>query len=311
MRVIFFVLVALSSFAVATWQFAVAASPADPWNHKAVSSLQEASKIVGGFSSMQTRLYETGLLHIQHQHQRPGQFTIGQVIREERAREIKSASRSEARPAAPAGKADASGAIGFVIVIIVATGLVMFIASLSSRRALNQQAELQANNQAIHDDIANQLQSGGFPPLTVPISLQENERCVYTIPSFYAVMTSVDHGSTGIGLSFRVARGVRLGTYHRLPMPKDLRMVSEDFGDIYLTDKRVLFVGRTTSASFNWSRVLKSTPFVDGVRYDISNHRPVQFRTGNIAAGLMSAILQGGSSTQEIPDASDGKATPS
>jgi hypothetical protein len=126
----------------------------------------------------------------------------------------------------------------------------------------------------------------------VPVKLGDGEVCHYTSPCSYAVMENVNHGSTSVGVSFRVAKGVRVGSYQKLPPVRDMRMVHEATGDLYLTNKRLLFVDYTTSQSFNWPRTLQSTPFVDGVRYEVSNHRPVQFRTGNIGAALMSTAIE-------------------
>ena len=56
-------------------------------DHKAVANESQAAKIAGGLDAATKKQYHNGLQHISHQHQKPGQFTIGQVIDQERARE--------------------------------------------------------------------------------------------------------------------------------------------------------------------------------------------------------------------------------
>lgn len=67
------------------------------WSHKAVSDEKTASGIVGGFSDDDHRLYGRGLEHIKDRHERPGQFTIGEVIDAERAREQVAADADQRR----------------------------------------------------------------------------------------------------------------------------------------------------------------------------------------------------------------------
>jgi hypothetical protein len=65
-------------------------------DHKAVADESQAAKVAGGFDAETKKLYHNGLQHVSHQHQKPGQFTIAQVIDQERSRE---ASRAEAAKA--------------------------------------------------------------------------------------------------------------------------------------------------------------------------------------------------------------------
>jgi hypothetical protein len=58
-----------------------------PRDKKAVASASRASRLAGGLSNNDRRLYGLGVLHIEHQHERIGTFTIGQVISDEVARE--------------------------------------------------------------------------------------------------------------------------------------------------------------------------------------------------------------------------------
>lgn len=282
-------------FAIAA--IALLASAPSGWNHKAVSDDREASKFVGAFSPEQARLYHDGLLHVLHLHQTPGRYTIREVVQGERAR---ATARQRKRNPTQVGKprtssaAPDSGNPGGVLLFFLVVGGVITAVGFSSASKRKSHELLLAHNTAVMDDIKARATAGALAPIQVPINLAQDEQCFFEAACSYAVMANVDHGSTGVGVSIRVARGVRVGSYHRLPTPKDLRMVSEDGGTLFLTDKHLIFVGSTVSVSFTWSRVLKVTPFVDGVRYEISNHRPIQFRTGDIAASFMSAVLQDG-----------------
>ena len=58
----------------------------DPYRHKATSSVDTASEIIGNFPTRQDRDdYALGLEHIAHTHQRLGGFSIYQVVAEGRA----------------------------------------------------------------------------------------------------------------------------------------------------------------------------------------------------------------------------------
>lgn len=65
----------------------IAACGSGQWTHKGVASEKQASDLVGGFSDDDKKLYHAGLQHIYNAHQRPGQFTIGAILDEERARD--------------------------------------------------------------------------------------------------------------------------------------------------------------------------------------------------------------------------------
>jgi hypothetical protein len=50
------------------------------WDHKATASVNAASDLVGGFSDDDRRAYVDGLQRIRRLKQRPGQYTIGDVV---------------------------------------------------------------------------------------------------------------------------------------------------------------------------------------------------------------------------------------
>ena len=50
------------------------------WDHKATASVKAASDLVGGFSDDDRRAYIAGLQRIRRLKQRPGQYTIGDVV---------------------------------------------------------------------------------------------------------------------------------------------------------------------------------------------------------------------------------------
>ena len=56
--------------------------------HKAVADVSSASSIVGGFSDTDRMLYERGLRELHRTGSKPGQYTIAQLIDQERSREF-------------------------------------------------------------------------------------------------------------------------------------------------------------------------------------------------------------------------------
>jgi hypothetical protein len=56
------------------------------WNHKAVANIRLAAHMVGGFSNADMRAYRNALIHIHNQHQRPGAYSIAQLVDGENSR---------------------------------------------------------------------------------------------------------------------------------------------------------------------------------------------------------------------------------
>jgi hypothetical protein len=88
----------------------------DGWSRKAVASAQGASLLVGGFSADQRNLYRLGLQHIHDTHQPLGNFTVRQIVQQERGREqqrqaliARARAAEQARAAAQAASKTASG----------------------------------------------------------------------------------------------------------------------------------------------------------------------------------------------------------
>jgi hypothetical protein len=77
------------------------------WSHKAVASVDDADRIVGGFSDQDRRLYDNGVQHIRNVHGNIGSFTIRQVVDGEQSR---ASQRDAAAKAAEAKVAAAKAA---------------------------------------------------------------------------------------------------------------------------------------------------------------------------------------------------------
>lgn len=89
-----------------------ATNSASGWSGKAVPSVQATSRLVGGFSDEQRKLYILGIQHVLNAHQRIGTFTIQQVIQEERGREQqRQAVADRARRAAQARAASQAASV--------------------------------------------------------------------------------------------------------------------------------------------------------------------------------------------------------
>ena len=91
-----------------------------------------------------------------------------------------------------------------------------------------------------------QIENNPLPTLEVPVRLQKTERCHTCVPcawkEYREVTSGVGYG--GPALQFKVAHGVywRSGHY-RLNRVKEDRLTFIDSGTLYLTNKRLLFVG--------------------------------------------------------------------
>ena len=118
------------------------------FSHKAVTDVSSASTIVGGFSDEDRWLYIHGLGALHRAHRNPGQYTIAQVIDEERARD-----QNRSDPTRPLPPLDVKTLIivGIVSLALVSALVIVQRTRASSRKkqATAEEAQLQAHLAAI------------------------------------------------------------------------------------------------------------------------------------------------------------------
>jgi hypothetical protein len=112
------------------------------------------------------------------------------------------------------------------------------------------------------------IENAELSPITVDISLQKNEECYFTTSVRWHELrtetTRYNYG--GPTASIKIMKGVyyRVGSVNVQPIKRDiLRQI--DLGTLYLTNKRIIFVGSKKNSNIRLDKVLFFTPYSDGI----------------------------------------------
>jgi hypothetical protein len=115
---------------------------------------------------------------------------------------------------------------------------------------------------------------------TDKIILHKNEYLFYEITGnvpWYEERTHTERrGYSGMGVSFRVAKGVYLHSGRSYPMNK--KYTQNEIihsGEILLTNKRLILVGPNDSAQITLSSIVQVTPYTDGITIQKSRGKDV------------------------------------
>lgn len=113
-----------------------------------------------------------------------------------------------------------------------------------------------------------QIRNGNLPVLQVPINLQRGETCCYMAQVDWLETRRVTKriGYSGPALRFKIMKGVywKAGNYAVQRSSSDV-LTKVDSGVVYLTNKRVIFVGQLKNQAIRLDKVLDITPYSDGV----------------------------------------------
>lgn len=97
------------------------------------------------------------------------------------------------------------------------------------------------------------------------------------------------------GVSFRVAKGlyVRSGGTRGHSVPHSAVAIV-DVGTLFISDRRAVFVGGTTTNEIPVSKIANVEAFSDGLKFDISNKKPQTYTThSEEAAIIMQRVMAG------------------
>lgn len=117
--------------------------------------------------------------------------------------------------------------------------------------------------------------------VTVPINLQKNELCYFTSYVDWLENRTVTKRINYGGPTARIK--IMKGVYYRAGSVNVQRVTSEelqliDSGKLYLTNKRIIFVGNKKNASIQLSKILSINPFSDGVGVEKDSGKSPIFR---------------------------------
>lgn len=104
--------------------------------------------------------------------------------------------------------------------------------------------------------------------IEVPINLQRNEKCYFTLPVDFLELNKVTTRVNYSGPTFRVriAKGLyyRMGSIAPQRISKDV-LTKVDEGELYITNKRAIFVGGKKTANTLYSKILDVDLYSDGI----------------------------------------------
>lgn len=112
------------------------------------------------------------------------------------------------------------------------------------------------------------IENGDLPVIEVNINLQKNEKCYFTTDSkwyeYRRVTQRVRYG--GPTMRIKIAKGLywRAGDLGVQTVSDDT-LTLIDSGQLFLTNKRIIFIGRKNTKTINHTKVLDFTPFNNGV----------------------------------------------
>ncbi|MFQ3598771.1 MAG: hypothetical protein SNJ55_03720 [Chloroherpetonaceae bacterium] len=120
------------------------------------------------------------------------------------------------------------------------------------------------------------IENADLPTIAVDIKLYKSEVCFFTCPALWQEFRTVTRriNYAGVGARIRIAKGV----YYRVGTIAPQRITSEelkliDGGTIYLTNKRVIFMGNLKNFTLRMERLLAFSPYSDGVELEKDSGR--------------------------------------
>jgi hypothetical protein len=128
------------------------------------------------------------------------------------------------------------------------------------------------------------IENAELPEINAPISLTKQEKCYFqTSVEWYekrTVTQRINYG--GPTASIKIMKGVR----YRAGSIKLQRVTSEewkliDFGTLYLTSKRLIFVGASKNSNITLAKILSFTPYSDGIEISKDTGRPLFLKFSN------------------------------
>jgi len=118
-----------------------------------------------------------------------------------------------------------------------------------------------------------QLENGDIPEIDkteLPIRLPKTERCYFYVDAVYYEPRKVHTGRVnygGLTYRYRIAKGLylRMGTLNFYPQTEE-KLVPLDSGTVFITNKKILFVGNKGSRKIDLRRIIDFKPYRDGIQ---------------------------------------------
>ncbi len=112
------------------------------------------------------------------------------------------------------------------------------------------------------------IENGDIPVKEVDVALQNNERCYFYTKCDFLEVRKVTERVNYDGLTYRLKLTknfhYKFGSIKPRKMESN-QLVQIDTGSLYLTNKRLIFIGDNMSKSIKLQKILSITPYTDGV----------------------------------------------
>ena len=130
------------------------------------------------------------------------------------------------------------------------------------------------------------IENGELPIKEVPIYLQKNEQCYFTTFADWLESRTVTKRTNYAGPTARIK--IMKGIYYRVGSIGVQRITSEqllliDSGQLYITNKRIIFVGNKKNTNIQLSKILSVNPYTDGVGIEKETGKSPIIRVSNNA----------------------------
>jgi hypothetical protein len=112
------------------------------------------------------------------------------------------------------------------------------------------------------------IENGNIPTIDVDISLPKTEECYFVCDSDWyehrSVTTRINYG--GVQARIKIMKGLYYSTGSMgVQMVKSEELIMIDSGKIYLTNKRLIFVGSKKTSNIKLSKILSINPYADAL----------------------------------------------
>jgi hypothetical protein len=200
----------------------------------------------------------------------------------------------------------ASGASpGFTLVPIA----IVVVAVLITSTVLNGKKKLAATA-ALAADLTR-LQTQALRPVAHPSFITEPGETCYWAQG--ATQWSIHNRTQRVGgyggSSIRIARGVYVhgGSFASTPITTQVA-AQDDSGVVYVTDRRIVFIGQRATREIAISKIVGTEPFQDGLQVDVANKKALTLKTGDSRFAYVALrVIHGfvGASTDVVPPGPD------
>lgn len=176
------------------------------------------------------------------------------------------------------------------------------------RFSLDDEAEIQKLSENLHvvPDFAPlvpyrklwEIETTGIfepEPIDVEIRLGKNEQCYYVCQAVWAQIKTkrARTGYVGGSVGVRVAKGVTLRFGKAVPTYDEREEMTDiSGGDLYVTNKKLIFDGDQRSTNITYGRLVNYELFTDGIGIKKTSGKPDFFRMDAIDIEFVDALLQ-------------------